>query len=120
MVLEELPRNATLVEILHDRAMHASSRRLGIDMIGGAIVAAAMAWARPRGWLALVAAALCFLAYGVWAIAERRLQPVEWPGRIAHASAWRTLHAAGTVIGLAAIGLMMLAFLGLALGTIIS
>jgi hypothetical protein len=120
MVIEELPRNASLTEILHARAMNASKGRLGIDMVGGAIVAAAIAWARPKGWLVLLAAAICFLAYGAWATAERRLQPVEWPGRIEHESAWRALHAACAFVGLAAFGLLMLAFLGLALGTIIS
>ena len=120
MVIDQLPRNASLGELLHDRAMHASSRRLGLDIVGGAMVAAAIAWARPKGWLVLVAAAICFLAYGAWAIAERRLQPVEWPDRIAHESAWRVLHAACTFLGLAAFCLLMLAFLGLALGKIIS
>jgi hypothetical protein len=120
MVIEELPRNASLSEILHARAMHASKGRLGMDMLGGAIVAGAIAWARPKGWVVLLAAALCFLAYGAWATAERRLQPVEFPARIEHESAWRALHAACAFVGLAAFCLLLLAFLGLALGKIIS
>jgi len=120
MVIEELPPNATLSEILHARAMHASRRRLGLDMVGGAMVAGAIAWARPKGWLVLLAAAVCFLAYGAWATAERRLQPVELPEHIAHESAWRALHMACAFVGLAAFGLLLLASLGLALGKIIS
>ena len=120
MVIDDLPRNASLTDILHDRAMHASSGRLRMDIAGGAVVAAAIAWIRPFGWLALLAAALCFLTYGVWATAERRLQPVEWPARIEHESAWRAVHAACAFIGLAAFCLLLLAFLGLALGKIIS
>ena len=120
MVVDELPRNASLGEILHARAMHTSRGRLGMDIVGGAIVAGAMAWARPKGWLALLAAAVCFLAYGVWATAERRLQPVEWPARISHESVWRAVHVACAFIGLAAFCLLLLAFLGLALGKIIS
>ena len=120
MVIDDLPRNATLSEVLHARAMHASKGRLGMDMVGGAIVAVAIAWARPKGWLALLAAAICFLAYGAWATAEQRLQPVEWPARIEYESAWRALHAACAFVGIAAFCLLLLAFLGLALGKIIS
>lgn len=120
MVIDDLPRNASLSDILHDRAMHASSNRLHMDIAGGAVVAAAMVWLRPFGWLAVLAAAICFLAYGAWATAERRLQPVEWPARIEHESAWRALHLACTFVGLAAFCLLLLAFLGLALGKIIS
>lgn len=120
MVIEELPRDASLSEILHVRAMHASKGRLGLDIVGGAMVASAIAWMRPKGWLVLVAAAICFLAYGAWATAERRLQPVDVPAHIEHESAWRALHAAGAFVGIAAFCLMMVSFLGLALGTIIS
>lgn len=120
MVIDELSPNASLTEFLHARAMHSSARRLGIDIVGGALIAGVTAWARPRGWLALLAAALCFLSYGAWAAAERHLQPAEWPGRIAREPAWRALHAAFAVVGFASFCVLLFAFLGLALGRIIS
>jgi hypothetical protein len=120
MVAEQLPTNASLSELLSARARRTPADRLLIDIVGGALVAAVSLWARPAGWVALLAVATCFLSYGAWAIAERRLLPPAWPARIEHESAWRALHTTSAFIGLAAFGLLLFACLGIALGTIVS
>lgn len=120
MIIEELPPNASLAEILGARALRTPIDRLAIDMVGGALVSAAAIWARPSGWVALLAAALCFLCYGAWAIAERRLHSAAWPAQVAREPLWRALHATAALAGIAAFGLLLLAGLGLALGPIIS
>ncbi len=117
---EELPGNASLSELLSARARATPLERLFIDLVGGALVLAAAVWAQPRGWVVLAAAALCFLSYGSWAIAERRLQQREWPDRIPPASLWRALQGVASVTGIAAFVLLLFAALGLALGSLIS
>jgi len=120
MVIDDVPREPNLAEILSARALRTPMDRLRIDIVGGALIAATAIWARPAGWVVLLAAALCFVSYGAWAVAERRLQPVPWPDVIAHEGAWRALHRVAGMIGLASFVLLMLAALGVALGSIIS
>ena len=120
MVANELPSNASLSEILSARALRTPTVRLIIDLAGGGLIAAAAAWARPRGWVALAAAAACFFASGAWAIAERRLQPVPWPETVPQESAWKVLRGVAAFVGIAAFCLLLFATLGIALGSIVS
>jgi hypothetical protein len=120
MVAEQLPANASLAELLSARARRTPADRLLIDIIGGGLVAVVALWARPAGWVALLAAATCFVAYGAWAIAERRLLPRPWPEETEHETIWRAVHVASAIVGLAAFGLLLFACLGIALGTIVS
>ena len=120
MVAAELPANASLAEILSARARRTPRDRLALDVVGGALIGAAALWARPAGWLALAAAAACFTAYGIWAIAELRLLPRPWPEREPHETWWRALQAGAAVVGVGAFVLLLFAVLGLALGRIIS
>lgn len=66
--------DATLSDILGARARRTPADRLVLDIVGGALIAAAAVWARPAGWGLLLTAAACFVCYGVWAFAERRLR----------------------------------------------
>jgi hypothetical protein len=118
MVAAELPSNASLAELLSARARRTPRDRLALDIIGGALVAAAALWARPAGWVVLTAAAVCFAAYGCWALAEVHLLPRPWPEETRHELAWHTLQAAAMIVGLAAFALLLFAALGVALGPI--
>lgn len=120
MEATESQSNASLHEILGARARRTPMDRLLIDLVGGSLVLAASVWAQPRGWVVLAAASICFLSYGSWAIAERRLQPRPWPDIIPHESLWRALHGIAAVAGIAAFVLLLFAALGIALGSIVS
>ncbi len=120
MVSEMVPANATLAEILRARALRAPADRLGIDIIGGVLVGAVALWARPSGWVALTAAALCFASYGAWAVAERHLHADAMPEEARDLASWRAVQGITAVAGLAAFALLLFATLGIALGRIIS
>jgi hypothetical protein len=120
MVAAELPANASLAELLSARARRTPRDRLALDVGGGVLIAAAALWARPTGWLAIAAAAGCFAAYGIWAIAELRLMPRPWPEHEPHEERWRAVQGAAAVLGVGAFVLLLFAALGVALGTIIS
>lgn len=120
MVVDDLPSDASLADVLGRRALRTPADRLGIDIAGGALIAGVTLWARPPGWVVIAAAGLCLLAYGVWAVAERHLQPARWPDRVARESLWRATRAVAAVVGLAAFGLFLFAGLGVGLGPMIS
>lgn len=120
MVVAELPPNASLAELLSARARRTPQDRLVIDVAGGILVAVAAFWAKPGGWVAIAAAAGCFVGYGCWALAERRLLPLPWPEQVRHEARWRAVQAAAAVVGIGAFVLLLFAALGIALGTIIS
>lgn len=120
MVAAELPSNASLAELLSSRARRTPRDRLALDIIGGALVAMAALWARPSGWVAVAAAAGCFVAYGVWALAELRLLPRPDGEEAPHERLWRGLQGAAAFVGMGAFVLLLFAMLGVALGRIIS
>ena len=111
---------ATLAEILSERARDAAPSRLLLDVVGGAVVVAIAVWARPFGWTVLVSAGLCFSLYGIWATADRRLRSSVIPTPVAAARAWRATRASAAVLGMSAFVALLLAALGLSLGTWIS
>jgi hypothetical protein len=118
MVAAELPSNASLAELLSARARRTPRDRLALDVIGGLLVAAAAAWARPSGWVVVVSAAACFAAYGVWGLAEVHLLPRPWPEQVTRAPLWRGVQALAALVGVAAFVLLLFAALGVALGPI--
>lgn len=120
MVAAELPANASLPELLSARARRTPRDRLALDVIGGALVAAAALWARPSGWVAVAAAGGCFAFYGIWALAELRLLPRPWPEREPHERLWLAIQGAAEVFGLISFVLLLFAALGVALGRFIS
>ena len=110
---------ASLSELLHARALATAPRRLGIDLVGGALAALAAMWFRPVGWVAITSAGLCFSMYALWAISERQLQAEPGPaGR--DRALWRVLHAVTTLLGLLTFAALLFSLLGLTLGTWIS
>ena len=115
---EETTRHPTLAELLSTRARGASDLRLAIDVAVGVVLAVVVAIWRPPVWPVILAAGLCFGAFGAWGIADRELRE---RGEGSPSSRWLRLgrQAAallGTVAGIA----LLLAVMALALGTWIS
>ena len=73
MTRSTLPADASLPQVLADRARTASDGRLALDVAIGIVVAAAAVMFRPPGWVLLASAAGCFAAFGGWGIADREL-----------------------------------------------
>jgi len=110
----------SLTEFLRARARATAPARLTIDVLGGAAVAGAAAWARPRGWAILVCASACFALYGTWAVAERQLQ-ADAPGRRPSVEfLWFAARALSAGLGAVACLLLLFLLLGVSLGTWIS
>jgi hypothetical protein len=66
-------RDTSLRELLSDRARGASDARLALNVGLGLLVAvAAIIW-RPGPWHLMLAAALCFMSFGAWGMADREL-----------------------------------------------
>jgi len=120
MILDSVPPNASLVSILHARAVASSPRRLALDMIVGSLVAAAASWARAFGWITLMCAGLCFACYGLWAFAERALETgpelMSRPTEIV----WSVVRVLSAIGGLAALLVMTFSLVSVMLGTWIS
>ncbi len=133
MIAQDSPHTPTLSQVLSARAQHASSARLILDITVGVTVSAAALIARPKGWVALLAAALCFLSFGTWAATARRLhtpqalvhdaedQSVAATGpQATYQPLWLLLHVTSALAGLAAFVLLLFSTLALSLGKIIS
>ena len=114
-----MPTDQGLTEFLSDRAHRASDARLALDVSLGVVGAVVAIVRRPWAWPVLLGAALCFLAFGGWAIADREL--TERRGE--HGAMARTLRVVRMLcaaVGALAGAEMLLAITGMALGTIIS
>jgi hypothetical protein len=106
----------TLADFLRARALTSTPHRLALDIGLGAAAAACAFWARPLGWVALLCAGWAFVAYGIWAVAERQLQPgVGHRGEFAE-FLWYFVRTAAAITGLAAFALCLFALLGLMIG----
>jgi len=116
----DLPPNATLAEVLSARARRTPRDRLLVDIVGGLLIVSAAAWARPKGWVVVAAAAGCLAAYGLWALAEVHLLERPWPERTPHEAAWRAIQQAAALLGVTAFVLFLFAALGVGLGRLIS
>jgi len=123
-----LRSDATLGEWLSAHARAVGGRRLALDIGGGTLAALVVTVWRPTGWPALLGVALCFVAFGAWAVAERRLAhrrpgvlpPVgEAPARD-WSPAWYALRAVAAVVGVLATTLAVFGFLFGVLGPWIS
>ena len=116
----DLKSEASLAEFLHARALATAPGRLGVDLVGGALVAGVASWARPAGWIVLASAGLCIALYAVWAFAERHLQADSRDMRVFSEFAWLAARTSAAGLGLAALMAFLFSLLRLALGTWIS
>ena len=70
-VAQEKPREETLGEFLASRARSASEIRLVGDAAFSVLAAVAVGVWRGPLWDVRIAIALCFLAFGIWGVADR-------------------------------------------------
>lgn len=102
----------TLGVLLAQRARSASDLRLALDAGLGIVCALAIVLLRPAYWIVWASAALCFVAFGAWGIADRSLagaagQPaLERVLRVSRALAVGLGALSATLFGL---GVMMIA-----------
>lgn len=116
MTPEVMKPDVTLAEFLHERALATAPTRLGLDLVGGALVGGAALWARPPGWAVVASAGLCLSMYGMWAVSERRLQAESQDMPAFVEFAWLLARSGAALLGLASLGALMFALLALALG----
>jgi hypothetical protein len=120
MVLSALRPDAGLFEFLAYRARAQTQRRLAIDAVGGAAVAAAAFRWNPAAQLLIASAATLLFSYGAWGILDRlrtRLANRRWVRATGLVDALCALCAA---LGALAAGAVLLAVWAIALGTWIS
>jgi hypothetical protein len=104
----------TLSALLAARARAASDGRLALDAGGGLIAASLALLVRPPAWPLLVAAAMCFLAYGAWGIADRALR--ERPSGAQGIRLLRALRASAAMLGVLSVLAVGGIIMGFALG----
>jgi fatty acid desaturase len=119
MVLAGPDSQDSLAEVLSARARATPPSRLLIDICGGAAVASAALWARPVAWFPLLSAAVVLFSYGVWAIAERRLDSTAQHSERA-AARLELVQRVTAVLGIAGFLALLFGLLGVGLGPIIS
>jgi hypothetical protein len=120
MMNPALRPDASLAEYLAARARASTDGRLVADVIAGACVVIAVAAWRPTGWLCLIGAAACFVAFGAWGIADRELGERADTPRGAMRSVLVVVRTLALGLGVLAAALALFAALALTLGTWIS
>jgi hypothetical protein len=112
--------DSSLPGFLASRARSSSDSRLALDATVGFLVALAAAmWGGPA-WHFIVAAASCFFAFGLWGIADRELRDRGPAVPVGIRRSLRTTQIVACIIGVVATLTLLLSFLGIALGRIIS
>ena len=109
--------DVTLAELLRARAIRASARRLTLDIVVGAAFACICTWRQPSGWASLASGALCVCLYGVWAVAEQRVDASTWNTPVATVRAWRLLGVAAATLGLLSVLVLITSVVLFAMGT---
>jgi hypothetical protein len=120
MILNSLPQNASLGSFLHARAFAAHTRRLVLDVAVGSLVAVAAAWVRPSGWVMIACIGGCFAMYGLWALAERRLEDERLVMSRGPEVLWEIVRGGAALLGIASVLLLMFSAVAATLGTWIS
>ena len=120
MINPALRPDASLSEYLAARARSSSDGRLVVDVMAGACAAIAVAAWRPTGWLCLIGAAACFVAFGAWGIADRELGERTETSREGMRIVLVIARALALGLGVLAAALALFAALALTLGTWIS
>jgi hypothetical protein len=112
-------REETLAQFLASRARDASQMRLAGDAAFSIFAAVAVGFWRGPLWDVRIAIALCFVAFGLWGIADRdlaRTPDAPWQEVIVP----RVTRALATVLGFGAAAYLMMSLLGRAIGKVIS
>lgn len=118
MIRTDPQHDETLGEFLASRARRVSDSLLASHAITAVLAAVAIAAWRGPVWDIRLSLAVCFLAFGIWGVADRDLaQSGTGPRRVVALRATRVVAA---VCGFTAAAYLMMAVLGRALGRIIS
>jgi hypothetical protein len=112
-------REETLGEFLASRARGASEIRLVGDAAFSIFAAVAVGVWRGPLWDVRIAIALCFLAFGIWGVADRDLARRPDATR-RELVVPRVTRIAAALLGFGAAAYLMLALLGRAIGKVIS
>jgi hypothetical protein len=120
MVNSMLQPGLSLPDALAARARAASDVRLGMDVVGGVVAAAAIMVWRPAAWLVPFSAAVCFAAFGLWGIADRKKREHAGEGQNTVVRALRFARVVTAVVGAAAAVTLIFGALAIALGTFTS
>lgn len=119
--MDTSPRaNASLPELLTQRARGASDVRLALDAGVGTLVAVAAGIWRGPAWVLIMCAALCFAAFGAWGIADRELHDPSFPESAAAGVALRCVRAVAVIAGALAALTLIFGLVAVGLGTWIS
>jgi hypothetical protein len=120
MFLSARRPDASLLEVLAARARSSSARRLAVDCIAGAVVAAAALRWDSAFTIVMTSAAVCLVAYGAWGLVDRAAAISAAKTSRPAANAIQLLRALIVLCGvLGAVG-VLLGVWALALGTWIS
>ena len=112
-------REETLGEFLASRARNASEIRLVGDAAFSIFAAVAVGVWRGPLWDVRIAIALCFLAFGIWGVADRDLaRRPDAPPR--ERIVPRAARIAAAILGFGAAAYLMMSLLGRAIGRVIS
>jgi hypothetical protein len=115
----EEEREETLGEFLASRARSASEMRLVGHAAFSIFAAVAVGVWRGPLWDIRIAIALCFLAFGIWGVADRDLERrLDAPRR--ELILPRVTRVAAAILGFGAFAYLMLSLLGRAIGKVIS
>lgn len=115
----EQQREETLGEFLAGRARAASEVRLVGDAAFSVLAAVAVGVWRGPLWDARIAIALCFVAFGIWGIADRDLARRD--GATKRELLFpRVTRIGAAILGFGAAAYLMMALLGRAIGRVIS
>jgi hypothetical protein len=112
-------REETLGEFLASRARSASEVRLVGDAAFSIFAAVAVGVWRGPLWDVRIAIALCFLAFGIWGVADRDLSRRPDATR-RELVVPRVTRVAAALLGFGAAAYLMLSLLGRAIGKVIS
>jgi hypothetical protein len=119
MVDRTVEHEETLGEFLASRARRASDTLLAGHAIIAVVTAVAIAAWRGPLWDVRLSLATCFLAFGVWGIADRDISAKQLGSRRVIVLL-RAVRFTAAVCGFAAAAFLAMALLGRALGRIIS
>jgi hypothetical protein len=112
--------DASLTEVLAERARGASDGRLVLDVVGGLLLALVFIFWRPKAWPLPVAVGLVFLSFGVWGITDREIAERLTSSVDRMVPVLRAGRAAAVVVGALALFVALFTVLSVALGTWVS
>lgn len=123
MVQHPAVQTETLSDLLHRRAINASTSRLAIEFNTGAALTLAAQLLPATARILLACGGVCLAMSALWSVAEARIAETQIAAPRASRrspAVWLTLRAAATVTGVAAALTLVFVSIAASLGTWIS